>query len=112
MKSSMNLHNEMFQGVLHTVMYFFQTNSVGRILNRFSNDLSQVDEVLPGVLMDVIQIFLAIFGVIIVLGVVSPWHIVSIAPLAIIAFYLRLFYLKTSQRVNHLLAKSKYYKND
>lgn len=108
MKSSLHLHNEMFQGVLRTSMYFFRVNPVGRILNRFSNDLNQVDELLPSVLMDVIQIFLAIFGVVIVLGVVNPWHVVSITPLAIITFYLRGFYLRTSQSLNHLLAKSKF----
>lgn len=107
MRSSRNLHNAMFHGVLHTVMYFFHINSVGRILNRFSNDLSQVDEILPGVLMDVIQISLAILGVIIVLSIVNPWHLITISPLIVIIYYLRLFYLKTSQSVNQLQVRSK-----
>ncbi|KAI9580168.1 hypothetical protein GQX74_000161 [Glossina fuscipes] len=39
-------------------MYFFNTNSSGRILNRFSKDMGQIDEILPSVMIDVIQIFL------------------------------------------------------
>uniref|UniRef100_A0A1B0C7B6 ABC transmembrane type-1 domain-containing protein n=1 Tax=Glossina palpalis gambiensis TaxID=67801 RepID=A0A1B0C7B6_9MUSC len=39
-------------------MYFFNTNPSGRILNIFSKDMGQIDEILPSVMIDVIQIFL------------------------------------------------------
>lgn len=49
MRASRNLHNTMFQGVSRARMYFFHTNPSGRILNRFSKDMGQVDELLPTV---------------------------------------------------------------
>ena len=39
-----SLHNRMFNGVLHAPMMFYQSNPVGRLLNRFSKDQYIVDE--------------------------------------------------------------------
>jgi len=36
MKASTNLHDNMFQSITRATMRFFNTNSAGRILNRFS----------------------------------------------------------------------------
>lgn len=76
MRASRNLHNTMFQGVSRARMYFFHTNPSGRILNRFSKDMGQVDELLPAVMIDVMQIFLQLFGIIVVIVVVNYYFIV------------------------------------
>lgn len=107
-RSSTNLHNAMFRGVTRAAMYFFNTNPSGRILNRFSKDLGQVDEILPGVMMDVIQIFLALLGIVIVLCIVNPWYLLATAFLCVIFYFLRSFYLKTSRDVKRLESISKF----
>ncbi|XP_013098645.2 probable multidrug resistance-associated protein lethal(2)03659 isoform X1 [Stomoxys calcitrans] len=103
-RSSTNLHNTMFEGVTRASMYFFNTNPAGRILNRFAKDLGQVDELLPGVMMDVTQIFLALLGIVIVLCVVNPWYLVATALLSILFYFMRSFYLNTSRDVKRLEA--------
>ncbi|XP_073846051.1 multidrug resistance protein 5 isoform X1 [Musca autumnalis] len=103
-QSSTNLHNTMFNGVTRASMYFFNTNPAGRILNRFAKDLGQVDEVLPGVMMDVIQIFLAILGIVVVLCIVNPWYLLATAILGVIFYFMRSFYLNTSRDVKRLEA--------
>nr|CAD7423121.1 unnamed protein product [Timema monikensis] len=55
MKSSIQLHNTMFENILRSKMRFFDTNPSGRILNRFSKDMGSVDELLPRALIDTIQ---------------------------------------------------------
>ncbi|XP_037815936.1 probable multidrug resistance-associated protein lethal(2)03659 [Lucilia sericata] len=104
MKSSTSLHNAMYMGVTRAAMYFFNTNPSGRILNRFSKDMGQVDEILPSVMMDVIQIFLQLFGILIVLCLVNPWYLLPTVVLVFIFYYLRSFYLKTSRDVKRLEA--------
>lgn len=37
--SSQNLHDNMFKGLISTSMRFFDVNSSGRIMNRFSKDM-------------------------------------------------------------------------
>jgi len=107
MKASIRLHNSMFRGITRAAMYFFNTNPSGRILNRFSKDMGQVDEILPAVMMDVIQIFLALAGIVIVIAIVNPLFLIPTVVLGIIFYQLRTFYLKTSRDVKRLEAISK-----
>ncbi|ALC40251.1 CG7627, partial [Drosophila busckii] len=104
MKASIRLHNAMFRGITRAAMYFFNTNPSGRILNRFSKDMGQVDEILPAVMMDVIHIFLALFGIVLVIAVVNPLLLLPTFLLGIIFYWLRTFYLKTSRDVKRLEA--------
>jgi len=97
----------MFQGVTRAAMHFFNTNPSGRILNRFSKDLGQVDEILPSVMMDVMQIFLAIVGIVVVLCIINVWYILATVFLVIVFYLLRVFYLSTSRDVKRLEAVSK-----
>lgn len=55
-KASVRLHNNMFYKIVYATMRFFNFNTSGRILNRFSKDMNQVDEVLPLTLLDTIQV--------------------------------------------------------
>uniref|UniRef100_A0A1I8MDU6 ABC transporter n=1 Tax=Musca domestica TaxID=7370 RepID=A0A1I8MDU6_MUSDO len=103
-KSSTRLHNDMFVSVTRTSMYFFNTNPSGRILNRFSKDMGQVDEILPQVMMDVIQIFLGLLGIVIILAIINPWNILATVIMFVIFYFLRSFYLKTSRDVKRLEA--------
>ncbi|XP_043656548.1 probable multidrug resistance-associated protein lethal(2)03659 [Drosophila teissieri] len=104
MKASIRLHNSMFRGITRAAMYFFNTNPSGRILNRFSKDMGQVDEILPAVMMDVIQIFLALAGIVIVIAIVNPLFLIPTVILGIIFYQLRTFYLKTSRDVKRMEA--------
>lgn len=108
MKASTKLHNAMFRGITRASMHFFNTNPSGRILNRFSKDMGQIDEILPSVMMDVIQIFLSLSGIVIVVAVINPLFLVPTLVLAVIFYYLRSFYLKTSRAVKRIEGVSKY----
>lgn len=52
------LHDQMFQSISHAVMRFFNTNTSGRILNRFSKDMGSIDEFLPYAMIDCSQVTL------------------------------------------------------
>lgn len=45
--SSYELHNYMFYRTMKSPLYFFDMTPVGRILNRFSQDIDIIDNVLP-----------------------------------------------------------------
>ncbi|EDW89980.1 probable multidrug resistance-associated protein lethal(2)03659 [Drosophila yakuba] len=104
MHSSTQLHNTMFQGVSRTALYFFHANPSGRILNRFAMDLGQVDEILPAVMLDCIQIFLTISGIIGVLCITNPWYLINTITMFLAFYFLRKFYLSTSRDVKRLEA--------
>ncbi|KAF5283716.1 hypothetical protein FQR65_LT13751 [Abscondita terminalis] len=102
MLSSMKLHDNMFGSIINATMRFFNTNSSGRILNRFSKDMGAIDELLPTAMIDCFQIFLILIGIIAVVASVNPWLLIPTFAIAIIFYFLRIFYLATSRCVKRL----------
>ncbi|KYB27685.1 probable multidrug resistance-associated protein lethal(2)03659 isoform X2 [Tribolium castaneum] len=102
MRASTRLHDNMFASITRATMRFFNTNSAGRILNRFSKDMGSIDELLTSAMIDCLQIGLSLLGIIIVVAVVSPWLMVPTVVAGIIFYFLRIFYIRTSRNVKRL----------
>ena len=51
-RTAQNLHDKMTQAMLRARISFFDTNPIGRILNRFSADVGVTDDQLPSTLYD------------------------------------------------------------
>ncbi|XP_071321048.1 ATP-binding cassette sub-family C member 4-like isoform X2 [Trachinotus anak] len=101
-RSAQKLHNSMFSAVLRTPVVFFDVNPIGRILNRFSKDISQMDSMLPITFVDFYQLFLQNAGVVAVAASVIPLILIPVVPLLLVFLYLRRFYLSTSRDVKRL----------
>ncbi|XP_033471881.1 ATP-binding cassette sub-family C member 4-like isoform X2 [Epinephelus lanceolatus] len=101
-RSSQALHNSMFSAVIRTPVRFFDVNPIGRILNRFSKDISQMDSMLPITFVDFYQLFLQNIGVVAVAASVIPLILIPVIPLLFVFLYLRRFYLHTSRDVKRL----------
>ncbi|XP_071243709.1 ATP-binding cassette sub-family C member 4-like isoform X2 [Salvelinus alpinus] len=101
-KAAQSLHNRMFNSILRTPVRFFDINPIGRVLNRFSKDIGQLDAALPWTFVDFIQIFLQIIGVVAVAASVIPWILIPLAPLIIVFLFLRRYFLQTSRDVKRL----------
>lgn len=56
MKISRNIHSALVKGIIYARVQFFDNNLIGNILNRFSRDIGQIDEVLPHVVGEVIKV--------------------------------------------------------
>jgi ABC-type multidrug transport system fused ATPase/permease subunit len=59
-QASQGLHDQSFFTVLHAPMRFFDTNPVGRIVNRFSKDLALIDDMMPWTLLDFLQVCVSV----------------------------------------------------
>ena len=53
---SHSLHNSMLERVAHAPMHFFNSNPLGRIINRFSKDTAMADSVVTFFLIQWIQV--------------------------------------------------------
>ncbi|GJQ86167.1 hypothetical protein Trydic_g13444 [Trypoxylus dichotomus] len=106
--SSKNLHAKMFNCLLKTPMRFFDTNPSGRILNRFSKDTGAMDESLPRILSEAIQIMLTIVGAIVLISIANYWMLIPIVVLLVIFYFLRGVYMLTAKSIKHIegIAKS------
>ncbi|XP_017097931.2 probable multidrug resistance-associated protein lethal(2)03659 [Drosophila bipectinata] len=104
MRASIRLHRSMLHGVTRAAMYFFHTNPSGRILNRFTKDLGQLDEELPSIMLNVMQVFLELGGIVFLIAIVNPVFLLPTVVVGVIFYQLRAFYLKTSQDLKRIEA--------
>ncbi|XP_056646549.1 probable multidrug resistance-associated protein lethal(2)03659 [Diorhabda sublineata] len=102
MRASTRLHDNMFINISRATMRFFNTNSAGRILNRFSKDMGSIDELLPAAMIDCLQIGLSLLGIIVVVAVVTPWLMLPTFIIGVVFYFVRIFYLRTSRNVKRL----------
>ncbi|XP_053204533.1 ATP-binding cassette sub-family C member 4-like isoform X2 [Panonychus citri] len=100
--ASINLHNVIFYRVLRSPMSLFESNPIGRILNRFSRDLSIIDELLPSTAFDLILNSFTAIGCIFVIAYVSPSLIIPAIFLLISVLALRKFYIRSGRDIKRL----------
>lgn len=100
--STNRLHDSMLSAVLKAPVLFFDTNPVGRILNRFSRDIGIMDELLPVTFLHTLELLLFSVGAIIFPSILNPWlflpAIVLVAGFVLIGRY----YLKSSRDLRRL----------
>ena len=100
--SSRRLHDAMMLAVLKAPVRFFDTNPVGRVLNRFSRDIGIMDDLLPDVFLDTLQIVLFCLGAVVLSSILNPWVVIAAAPLVILFVLIGRYYLKTSRDLRRL----------
>ncbi|XP_043470122.1 ATP-binding cassette subfamily C member 4-like [Leptopilina heterotoma] len=102
LRSSINLHSNMFYNIIRASMLFFHSNPSGRIINRFSKDIGLVDRYLPNCLYGVLD---NLFFTIIVLAMTFSVNYYLIIPsfiVGIILYILKTIYIKTSRSIRRL----------
>lgn len=102
MNASVNLHDGMFNSLLKTTMRFFNTNSSGRILNRFSKDIGAIDERLPVAVIECTQMGLGLLAIVIVVSTVNYWLVIPTIVMALLFVAIRAFYMTTCRAVKRL----------
>lgn len=111
MRASKSLHDTMFASMLGAAMRFFDTNSSGRILNRFSRDMGVIDEMLPKALMEAIQILLVMIGILVMVSIVNPVMIGAISGAILLSGCILKLYLRPSQDLKRLEGIGKFLSN-
>ncbi|KAI9993380.1 hypothetical protein PInf_015461 [Phytophthora infestans] len=103
MRSSQHMHDELFRRVLHApVTRYFDVTPIGQILNRFSNDLDQMDTTLPLEYQLFFQNVSMALGSLVVSAFASYWIGVSYIPLFIIFVMTGQYFKKTSRELKRL----------
>uniref|UniRef100_A0A674NPW8 Cystic fibrosis transmembrane conductance regulator n=1 Tax=Takifugu rubripes TaxID=31033 RepID=A0A674NPW8_TAKRU len=104
---SKRLHEQMLSAVLRAPMAVLNTMKTGRIMNRFTKDMATIDDMLPLVLFDLIQLTLIVTGAIFTVSIMRPYIFIAAIPLAIIFVILRKYFLRTGQQLKLLEAEAR-----
>ncbi|KAJ3109759.1 hypothetical protein HK100_003234, partial [Physocladia obscura] len=98
-----SLHREALTRIAHTPSSFFDTNPLGRVLNRFSRDQDVIDNTLP----DAVRLFFIAFGMAcstfcLVSYATSGWFLIALAPLMCAYYYVQALYRNSARELKRL----------
>ena len=101
-KASRVIHENLINKVIHSPMQFFDTNPIGRILNRFSTDIDSIDQAMPFTIDDLLNCGVEVIGILCIISYSTPWFLAAILPMTIIYLLLQRFYISTSRQLRRL----------
>ncbi|KAH8370754.1 hypothetical protein KR093_004890, partial [Drosophila rubida] len=107
LRISLRLHNLLFAGIIRARMFFFNTNPSGRVLNRFSSDIENVDVALPQAMMDSLQFFVDVIAVLVIVAIANYWLLIPAAVMALLMYLCRAFYIGASRSLKRIESLSK-----
>ncbi|EQC32348.1 hypothetical protein SDRG_10095 [Saprolegnia diclina VS20] len=107
-RCSKTLHERLFAKVLSApVTTFFDVVPVGRILNRFSSDLDQVDSQIPYFGLLFLQFFFQNLAVVVVCAATSPYVLPLYVPIFYAFYKLQAYYNLTSGELKRMDSTSR-----
>lgn len=102
LRSSEQLHNNMVTAVLKAPVLFFDSNPIGRILNRFSKDIGCLDEVLPLTFLFAVQMVFFVLTAVLLPLVANAWLAAVVLPIIILYVYIARYFMRTSRELKRL----------
>eukprot|EP00591_Stephanopyxis_turris_P000045 CAMPEP_0195515496 /NCGR_PEP_ID=MMETSP0794_2-20130614/6542_1 /TAXON_ID=515487 /ORGANISM="Stephanopyxis turris, Strain CCMP 815" /LENGTH=659 /DNA_ID=CAMNT_0040643923 /DNA_START=117 /DNA_END=2096 /DNA_ORIENTATION=+ len=107
LKSSQQLHSKMIMAVLRSRVSFFDTNPIGRILNRFSSDIGIIDDYMAATMHDLWRCLCVLMAAVISTSYTLPIITVAVIPLVISFTMLRRAFVSSSRELKRLEGKNR-----
>lgn len=92
LSAAKRLHDGMLRAILRAPMIFFHTNPTGRIINRFSRDIGDVDRNVVNCVSMFLSQFWQLLSTFVLIGIVSTISLWAIMPLMILFYSAYLYY--------------------
>lgn len=92
-RASSRMHQSLCRQIFCCPMSFFDTTPTGRIINRFARDVDEMDNEVPHAMETSLWTLLNLVSAIVVVTMVFPWFIITIAFIAVAFFYVSKTYL-------------------
>lgn len=101
-RGALRIHADLLLAVLHAKMSFFESTSIGRIINRFSSDVCTVDDSLPFISNILFAQTFGLLGTLFVTCYALPWIITVIIPLLLVCNNIQEYYRHTARQLRRL----------
>lgn len=96
------LHDTLVYSVLRAPTAFFQTNPLGRVINRFANDIGDIDRNVANLANTFLNQVWQLLSTFVLIGIVSTISLWAIMPLLLLFYTAYLYYQSTSREVKRL----------
>ncbi|KAL4146488.1 hypothetical protein PRNP1_012352 [Phytophthora ramorum] len=109
--ASKRIHHTLLHHVIKGTMRFFDTTPVGRILNRFSNDMNTIDQKLNTAIVQFVTMLLALLSMLAIQSSTAPVLLILLIPVFICYVGYQRFYGKSCRELQRLdnISKSPVY---
>ena len=104
LRASIKLHDDMLSHILSSTMAFFDTTPLGRIINRFSKDMDEVDLMIPTNVKDVFDFGFSFLGSIFVICYANPYILIILLPLLCLLLFIQSRYLTLSRQLKRMVS--------
>ncbi|KAH8410623.1 hypothetical protein KR009_007046 [Drosophila setifemur] len=97
-----NLHDKLLQTILHKTLHFFQVTPLGRIVNRFSNDMAVIDKKIAATGQRLLQFTLLCLSAILINVTITPWILVLTLPICGAYYVIQKFYRCSARELQRI----------
>lgn len=102
LRASRRLHDEVFVSILSAKSEFFDTTPTGRILNRFSGDVDQIDTLLPNTSQSCAELLMQVFLSMVLIAILLPWLLLAFVPVMAYFVYITGFFRRAARDLKRL----------
>ncbi|XP_019618609.1 PREDICTED: multidrug resistance-associated protein 1-like [Branchiostoma belcheri] len=100
------VHDKALHHLLRGPLQFFDVTPLGRIINRFSQEVERVDRGIGGMIMHGIFCVLLSFSTLFIVSFSTPLFVVMLLPIAHLYFYMQRYFNATIQQLRRFQSKS------
>ncbi|KAL3486107.1 P-loop containing nucleoside triphosphate hydrolase protein [Aspergillus germanicus] len=100
--TSRSIHAQLTDGVLESRFSFFDSTSLGQILNRFTNDINKIDSSVSGGLISLVALSVTATASILVIVAATPLSILYLAPIGGVYFTIQAYYQHACRQLRRL----------
>lgn len=106
-RASASTHHKMLGNVLRAPMSFFDTTPMGRIVNRFGQDVYAIDELVPQKLSSMLECMMQVLSTIIAICINAVFFTIAIVPMGVVFFFVQRYYIPTARQLKRLESVSR-----
>ncbi|KAF8938669.1 hypothetical protein BGZ58_000407 [Dissophora ornata] len=105
--ASRTLHQQLLHKITRAKVRFFDTTPIGRIVNRFSSDMSTIDDEVSSNLQQLFSCVVTIVGIIFIISFNMPVFMIAAVFIVVIYVFIAAFYVPISRDLKRLNSNSK-----
>ncbi|XP_028139569.2 ATP-binding cassette sub-family C member 4-like isoform X1 [Diabrotica virgifera virgifera] len=106
-RASINIHKAMVTCITYAVMAFFDTHFIGNVLNRFSQDMTNIDEHILNIFSECIRVTFAVAGIVFLISFVNPYFLIFALVFFSSLILIRKLYLPAGRSLKRLEAATR-----
>ena len=99
---SKSVYEQLFHSVSATAIKFFELNPLGRILNRFTKDTNNMDDMISIFIFEFLHLVMIVSGALIVPFIINYLIVIPFIPVTLVFIYIRNYFIKSGRELKRL----------